>query len=112
MMDGLSVDEVEGEMVFDLQVAFPGIGREVLFGEDGVRFGFVDELFQNIKRLAFTYYEIRITFPQIFIEGIQAFVEEIFSACRLGVKSRVEDKDRDNGTSLESGVKRSVIRQT
>jgi hypothetical protein len=110
-MDGLAADKVEGEMMFDFLVTFAGIRCEIFFGEDRARFGLFHELFQSLKRFAVANDKIRVACPQVIVKGVQAFVKEVLSAWGLGVKDRVEDKDRDDRTSLESGMERCVICQ-
>lgn len=51
-MDGLSVDELQGQVTRDLCVAATGVGGEVRFGEDGGRARFGEEGAEDFERMS------------------------------------------------------------
>jgi len=68
-------------------------------------------LAQYLKRVSVASDEIRGTRAEVFVEGVKSLMEETCPTRGLGGKGRVEDKDWEDGTRLERGMKRSVVRQ-
>src|SRR5215212_503752 len=112
MMDSLSVNKLERQVTCDLFIAFERVGCEIFFRVDPSRICFAEELLQHIHRPAFSHDKIRMACPQIVIQRVQAFVNEIAAARGGAGKSRVEEKDWNDGTCSERGMQRSVIRQS